>query len=136
MKLIFLWTSSAVKLFVLFDIWHFTHNILKCLFYLVNTFSEYLLFANTQVLDLYVHEHVYMTFGYLQIQFKAQNMGVCIQGSGVCIQEEDPHGILWDSVNKWVVCILLECILIRGRERLIQSHSSARFCFELSGNSN
>ena len=23
-----------------------------------------------------------------------------------------------------------------GRERLIRSHSSARFCFELSGNSN
>ena len=40
----------------------------------MNTSSEYLLFANTQVLDLYVHEHVYMTFGYLQIQFKAQNM--------------------------------------------------------------
>ena len=38
-------------------------------------------------------EHVYIKFGYLQIQFKAQNMGVCIQGSdvrvqgsGVCIQ--------------------------------------------------
>ena len=25
---------------------------------------------------------------------------------------------------------------ITGRERLIRSHSSARFCFELSGNSN
>ena len=25
---------------------------------------------------------------------------------------------------------------VTGRERLIRSHSSARFCFELSGNSN
>ena len=29
---------------------------------------------------------------------------VCIQG--------DPHWILWDTVNKWAVCSLLECILI------------------------
>ena len=27
-------------------------------------------------------------------------------------------------------------VLITGRERLIRSHSPARFCFELSGNSN
>ena len=27
-------------------------------------------------------------------------------------------------------------VTITGRERLIRSHSSARFCFELSGNSN
>ena len=32
------------------------------------------------------------------------------------------------------VCMLH--ILYTGRERLIRSHSSARFCFELSGNSN
>ena len=39
-----------------------------------------------------------------------------------------------------MVPIILECILVvdasTGRERLIRSHSSARFCFELSGNSN
>ena len=28
------------------------------------------------------------------------------------------------------------CSVYTGRERLIRSHSSARFCFELSGNSN
>ena len=45
---------------------------------------------------------------------------------------------------KQVVHILLKCILVfsfhcfhyTGREQLIRSHSSARFCFELSGNSN
>ena len=44
-----------------------------------------------------------------------------------------------------MVCILLECIFvflcqlrnsITGWERLIRSHSLARFCFELSGNLN
>ena len=30
----------------------------------------------------------------------------------------------------------MESLLYTGRERLIQSHSSARFCFEISGNSN
>ena len=47
---------------------------------------------------------------------------VCPQGEGglhaggsasgwVCIQG-DPHWILWDTVNKWAVCIILECILV------------------------
>ena len=34
---------------------------------------------------------------------------------GVCIQRgwADPHHwILWDAVNEWLVCLLLECILI------------------------
>ena len=30
----------------------------------------------------------------------------------------------------------ISVLVITGRERLIRSHSSARFCFELSGNSN
>ena len=30
----------------------------------------------------------------------------------------------------------VHCFAFTGRERLIRSHSSARFCFELSGNSN
>ena len=37
----------------------------------------------------------------------------------------------------WQICQI--CIILidaTGRERLIRSHSSARFCFELSGNSN
>ena len=40
--------------------------------------------------------------------------GVCIQGGGVCIQGgwEDPYGILRDTVNKRVVRILLDCILV------------------------
>ena len=32
----------------------------------------------------------------------------------------------------WKIILLVNT----GRERLIRSHSSARFCFELSGNSN
>ena len=53
--------------------------------------------------------------------------GVCIQwgegveglhlgGRGVCIQgdweDPSPHRILWDTVNKQAVRILLECILV------------------------
>ena len=50
------------------------------------------------------------------------------------------HSIIWMCI--W--CGLLQKLhkikksehLNTGREQLIQSHSSARFCFELSGNSN
>ena len=40
--------------------------------------------------------------------------------------------VLLDQLNK----LIEYCILTTGWERLIRSHSSARFCFELSGNSN
>ena len=51
------------------------------------------------------------------------------------------------SANDWVIAtylvvddtqvsILADENIITGRERLIRSHSSARFCFELSGNLN
>ena len=59
--------------------------------------------------------------------------GVCIQGGlhpgGVCIQGDlhrggswtaslpEIHEILWDTVNKWAVRILLECILVRSNFR-------------------
>ena len=33
-------------------------------------------------------------------------------------------------------CLQINLHKYTGRERLIRSHSSARFCFELSGNSN
>ena len=35
--------------------------------------------------------------------------GVCIQGGF-----DGPPPALWDTVNKWVVCTLLECILVYG----------------------
>ena len=52
-----------------------------------------------------------------------------------------PSGIQWHIVSKpaisystrFINCDVQCCT---GRERLIRSHSSARFCFELSGNSN
>ena len=34
------------------------------------------------------------------------------------------------------LAVTKEDFLVTGRARLIRSHSSARFCFELSGNSN
>ena len=67
----------------------------------------------------------------------------CIQERGVCIT----HQWHWADLppppprelEKWAVHIILEYFLVffcTGRERLIRSHSSARFSFELSGNSN
>ena len=46
------------------------------------------------------------------------------------------HSVL---TGQWVVLMALskaQLIHVTARERLIRSHSSARFCFELSGNSN
>ena len=42
-------------------------------------------------------------------------------------------GISWTKANTHQ---LTQNNKVTGRERLIRSHSSARFCFELSGNSN
>ena len=55
--------------FLTFDIIYIIGNIIICLFYLKNTFSEYLLFANIQILVLHVHDHPYIKFGHLQIQY-------------------------------------------------------------------
>ena len=41
-----------------------------------------------------------------------------------------------DVHSKGGVCNSADINSDTGRERLIRSHSSARFCFELSGNSN
>ena len=47
------------------------------------------------------------------------------------------------QIIRLVICEIFEFVIAKkqwywntGRERLIRSHSSARFCFELSGNSN
>ena len=37
---------------------------------------------------------------------------VCPRGWVLTPPQYIGHGILWDTVNKWVVCILLECFLV------------------------
>ena len=41
-----------------------------------------------------------------------------------------------EEMDNLLKCLSEDMIQDTGREWLIQSHSSARFCFELSGNSN
>ena len=38
--------------------------------------------------------------------------------------------------SRFLALSIVSLVAYTGRERLIRSHSSARFCFELSGNSN
>ena len=54
------------------------------------------------------------------------------------IPEKRPNVTPSDVLNALVVMLVWLGLQFKctGRERLIRSHSSARFCFELSGNSN
>ena len=60
--------------------------------------------------------------------------------TGVTDQHAFNQQTLVSVIRKHQCVLIIQRGLTRnsgtGRERLIRSHSSARFCFELSGNSN